>query len=123
MTSTLILSLFVIFVSSLRRKCLMVDMMNNRFLELGAILEPGRPPKTDKAAILIDAVRMVNQLRGEAQKLKDSNSNLQEKIKELKVSLRKFFNQLIDVETSLLVISLLLCLLGQKLLNVLSRKP
>ncbi|CAN1243110.1 Transcription factor ILR3 [Linum perenne] len=58
---------------------------NAGFLELGTILEPGRPPKTDKAAILVDAVRMVNQLRGEAQKLKDSNSNLQEKIKELKV--------------------------------------
>lgn len=56
-----------------------------RFMELGALLEPGRPPKTDKAAILVDAVRMVTQLRGEAQKLKDSNSNLQDKIKELKV--------------------------------------
>lgn len=56
-------------------------------MELGSILEPGRPPKTDKAAILIDAVRMVTQLRGEAQKLKDSNSSLQEKIKELKVNL------------------------------------
>lgn len=56
-----------------------------RFVELGSILEPGRPPKTDKAALLIDAVRMVTQLRGEAQKLKDSNSSLQEKIKELKV--------------------------------------
>ncbi|GFZ07459.1 basic helix-loop-helix (bHLH) DNA-binding superfamily protein [Actinidia rufa] len=55
-----------------------------RFIELGSILEPGRPPKTDKAAILVDAVRMVTQLRGEAQKLKDSNSSLQEKIKELK---------------------------------------
>ncbi|KAG5546380.1 hypothetical protein RHGRI_018532 [Rhododendron griersonianum] len=55
-----------------------------RFIELGSILEPGRPPKTDKSAILVDAVRMVTQLRGEAQKLKDSNSNLQEKIKELK---------------------------------------
>lgn len=65
----------------------MLDIVNHRFLELGAILEPGRPPKTDKAAILVDSVRMVNQLRGEAQKLKDSNSNLQEKIKELKVSL------------------------------------
>lgn len=54
---------------------------------MGSILEPGRPPKTDKAAVLIDAVRMVNQLRGEAQKLKDSNSSLQEKIKELKVTL------------------------------------
>ncbi|TYI96554.1 hypothetical protein E1A91_D01G080900v1 [Gossypium mustelinum] len=55
-----------------------------RFMELGSILEPGRPPKTDKSAILIDAVRMVTQLRGEAQKLKDSNTSLQERIKELK---------------------------------------
>ncbi|KAK6134928.1 hypothetical protein DH2020_031306 [Rehmannia glutinosa] len=55
-----------------------------RFMELGALLEPGRPPKADKAAILVDAVRMVTQLRGDAQKLKDSNLNLQEKIKELK---------------------------------------
>ncbi|KAF9666927.1 hypothetical protein SADUNF_Sadunf16G0279600 [Salix dunnii] len=58
--------------------------MLTRFIELGSILEPGRTPKTDKAAILVDAVRMVTQLRGEAQKLKDSNSSLQEKIKELK---------------------------------------
>ncbi|KAG6387394.1 hypothetical protein SASPL_152581 [Salvia splendens] len=60
------------------------DRLNDKFMELGALLEPGRPPKTDKAAILVDAVRMVTQLRSEAQKLKDSNSNLQEKIKELK---------------------------------------
>ncbi|KAK6132961.1 hypothetical protein DH2020_033252 [Rehmannia glutinosa] len=60
------------------------DRLNDKFIELGALLEPGRPPKTDKAAILVDAVRMVTQLRGESQKLKDSNSNLQEKIKELK---------------------------------------
>lgn len=55
------------------------------------MLEPGRPPKTDKAAILGDAVRVVNQLRGEAQQLKDSNGDLQEKINELKVCLRLFF--------------------------------
>ncbi|CAO2833492.1 unnamed protein product [Amaranthus hypochondriacus] len=60
------------------------DRLNDKFVELGSILEPGRPPKTDKAAILVDAVRMVTQLRSEAQKLKDSNSSLQEKIKELK---------------------------------------
>ncbi|KAK6946840.1 Myc-type, basic helix-loop-helix (bHLH) domain [Dillenia turbinata] len=66
------------------REKLRRDKLNDKFLELAAILEPGRPPKTDKAAILVDAVRMVTQLRGEAQKLKDSNSNLQEKIKELK---------------------------------------
>lgn len=63
-----------------------------RFLELSSILEPGRPPKTDKAAILVDAVRMVNQLRGEAQHLKESSESLQEKITELKVCLSLFFS-------------------------------
>ncbi|KAK7312900.1 hypothetical protein VNO77_37139 [Canavalia gladiata] len=66
------------------REKLRRDRLNDKFIELGSILEPGRPSKTDKAAILIDAVRMVTQLRGEAQKLKDSNLGLQEKIKELK---------------------------------------
>lgn len=67
----------------------------DRFVELGSILEPGRPPKTDKAAILIDAVRVVTQLRGEAQNLKDSNTSLQEKIKELKVRPPFIFNTFI----------------------------
>lgn len=67
----------------------MMDMI--RFVELGSILEPGRPAKTDKAAILIDAVRMVTQLRGEAQKLKDTNQGLQEKIKDLKVRFQVTF--------------------------------
>ncbi|KAK9284616.1 hypothetical protein L1049_023792 [Liquidambar formosana] len=66
------------------REKLRRDRLNERFLELGSILEPGRPPKTDKGAVLSDAVRMVMQLRGEAQKLKESNEDLQEKIKELK---------------------------------------
>ncbi|GFP97278.1 transcription factor ilr3 [Phtheirospermum japonicum] len=66
------------------REKLRRDKLNDRFIELAALLEPGRPPKTDKSAILADAVRMVTQLRGEAQKLNDSNSNLQDKIKELK---------------------------------------
>lgn len=39
----------------------------------------------DKSVILGDAVRMVVQLRDEAQKLKESNNNLQEKVIELKV--------------------------------------
>lgn len=66
------------------REKLRRDRLNDKFMELGSILEPGRLPKTDKAAILVDAVRMVTQLRVEAQKLKDSNAGLQEKIKELK---------------------------------------
>ncbi|MCL7026560.1 hypothetical protein MKW94_012569, partial [Papaver nudicaule] len=60
------------------------DRLNDRFLELGSILDPGRPPKMDKAAILSDAVRMVTQLKSETQKLKETNESLQEKIKELK---------------------------------------
>lgn len=48
-------------------------------------MEPGRAPKTDKVAIINDVIRMVNQARDEAQRLKDLNSSLQEKIKELKV--------------------------------------
>lgn len=61
--------------------------MVSRFTELGALLDPGRAPKVDKAAILVDAVRMVTLLRDEAQKLKESNESLQEKINELKVCL------------------------------------
>ncbi|WOH04229.1 hypothetical protein DCAR_0623638 [Daucus carota subsp. sativus] len=60
------------------------DKLNDKFMELGAILEPGRPVKTDKAAILIDAARMVTQLRSESQKLRETNTELQEKVKELK---------------------------------------
>ncbi|TYG96181.1 hypothetical protein E1A91_A11G307300v1 [Gossypium mustelinum] len=66
------------------REKLRRDRLNEKFMELTSILEPERPPKTDKAAILVDAVRMVTQLRGEAQKLKDSNSSLHDRIKELK---------------------------------------
>lgn len=61
-------------------------------MELGSILEPGRPPKTDKTAILSDAVRMVTQLQNEARKLKESNEELQEKIKELKARFLSYFN-------------------------------
>lgn len=60
------------------------DKLNDRFVELGSILDPGRAPKVDKAAILVDAARMVTHLRDEAQKLKLSNESLQEKINELK---------------------------------------
>ncbi|GAA0174712.1 basic helix-loop-helix transcription factor [Lithospermum erythrorhizon] len=60
------------------------DRLNDKFMELGALLEPGRPPKTDKASVLVDAVRKLTQLRSEIQKLMETNSSLQEKIKELK---------------------------------------
>jgi hypothetical protein len=49
-------------------------------------LEPGKPPKADKVAILSDAARLLEQLRSEAQKLKTSNESLQDSIKSLKVN-------------------------------------
>ncbi|CAA6669412.1 unnamed protein product [Spirodela intermedia] len=52
------------------------DKLNDRFLELLSILEPGRPPKVDKAAILSDAARRLAQLRLEAEKLRESNEAL-----------------------------------------------
>ncbi|CAI9279806.1 unnamed protein product [Lactuca saligna] len=60
------------------------DKLNERFQELNEILDPGRPPKTDKTVILGDAIRRVNQLRDEALKLKESAQELQTKINELK---------------------------------------
>ncbi|KAJ0979564.1 hypothetical protein J5N97_015038 [Dioscorea zingiberensis] len=60
------------------------DKLNDRFAELCSILDPGRPPKADKGAILSDANRLLNQLRLEAQKLKESNEALQVSIKNLK---------------------------------------
>ncbi|KAG9131087.1 hypothetical protein Leryth_024692 [Lithospermum erythrorhizon] len=70
--------------SKASREKLRRDRLNDKFLELGALLEPGRPPRTDKSAVLVDAVRKLTQLRSETQKFKDTNSSLQEKIKELK---------------------------------------
>ena len=55
------------------------------FLELSAVLEPGKLPKTDKVVILSDAIRMVTDLQCEIEKLKESEDDLKEKIKELKV--------------------------------------
>ncbi|XP_031130167.1 transcription factor bHLH115-like isoform X2 [Ipomoea triloba] len=55
-----------------------------RFQELSCVMDPGKPPKMDKSAILSDAVRMVLQLRDEAQKLKESFEDLQEQVNELK---------------------------------------
>ncbi|KAL9686618.1 hypothetical protein QQ045_031011 [Rhodiola kirilowii] len=52
-------------------------------MELGCILEPGRPPKVDKAFILNNAIRLVTQLQEETYK-QESNENLQHKITELK---------------------------------------
>ncbi|PON64111.1 Basic helix-loop-helix transcription factor [Parasponia andersonii] len=54
------------------------------FLDLSSVLEPGRPTKTDKPAILDDAVRVLNQLKSETKELKETNEKLLEEIKSLK---------------------------------------
>ncbi|XP_068645678.1 transcription factor ILR3-like [Aristolochia californica] len=73
------------------------ERLNDRFLELSSIIEPGRPPKSDKAMILSDAARVLVQLRNEAQQLKDANEKLQDSIKDLKAEK----NELRDEKTKL----------------------
>lgn len=60
------------------------DKLNDRFMELSSVLEPDTLPKTDKVSLLNDAVRVVTQLRNEAERLKERNDELREKVKELK---------------------------------------
>ncbi|KAJ0264779.1 Transcription factor bHLH34 [Hirschfeldia incana] len=60
------------------------EMLNDKFMNLSSFLEPTRTPKTDKPAILDDAIRVVNQLRVEAHELKETNQKLLEEIKTLK---------------------------------------
>ncbi|XP_051152943.1 transcription factor ILR3-like [Andrographis paniculata] len=60
------------------------EKLNDRFSELSATLEPGRPVKIDKLAILGDAIRILNELRSESQEYKDMNEKLLEEIKTLK---------------------------------------
>ncbi|CAA7403428.1 unnamed protein product [Spirodela intermedia] len=61
------------------------DRLNDRFVELGSVLDPERAHRqSDKASILSDAARVLGELRNEAQKLKEANEKLQEAIRELK---------------------------------------
>ncbi|KMT16647.1 hypothetical protein BVRB_3g049330 [Beta vulgaris subsp. vulgaris] len=60
------------------------EKLNDSFLNLSSVLEPGRAVKTDKLAILSDAIRVVKQLRTEAEEHKEENKKLQEEIESLK---------------------------------------
>ncbi|GFZ14255.1 basic helix-loop-helix (bHLH) DNA-binding superfamily protein [Actinidia rufa] len=55
-----------------------------RFLELSSLLERERPPKTDKVAVLGDAIRVLNQLRAESREFRETNEKLVEEIQSLK---------------------------------------
>ncbi|XP_075516411.1 transcription factor bHLH104-like [Primulina tabacum] len=60
------------------------EKLNDRFAELSAILEPGRPMKTDKLAIIGDTIRTLGQLKTESQEYSEMNEKLLEEIKTLK---------------------------------------
>ena len=66
------------------REKLRRERLNERFCDLSSVLEPGRPVRTDKPAILDDAIRVLSQLKTEAQELKKTNEKLLEEIKCLK---------------------------------------
>ncbi|XP_062217958.1 transcription factor ILR3-like isoform X2 [Phragmites australis] len=73
------------------------DRLNDRFLELSSVMNPGKQAKLDKANIMSDAVRMLGQLRGEVEKLKESNEKLRKTIEDLKAEK----NELRDEKVSL----------------------
>ncbi|XP_020242417.1 transcription factor ILR3-like [Asparagus officinalis] len=73
------------------------ERLNDRFLQLSSVLDPDRPPRSDKVSILGDAARLLMQLKTEAEQLKESNEKLEETIKELKVEK----NELRDEKTKL----------------------
>ncbi|KAM7466994.1 hypothetical protein LguiB_014556 [Lonicera macranthoides] len=66
------------------RERLRREKLNERFAELSSILEPGRPARSDKLAIMGDAIRVLNQLKTESQEYKEANAKLLEEIKTLK---------------------------------------
>lgn len=67
------------------RERLRREKLNDSFMDLSSILEPGRPAKADKLAILTDAIRVLNQLRSEAKEYEEENKKLMGEIESLKV--------------------------------------
>ncbi|KAL4024789.1 hypothetical protein IC575_013159 [Cucumis melo] len=66
------------------RERLRREKLNDRFLDLSIALEPSRHTKTNKPAILDDAIRVLNQLKNEAEDLKQTNEKLREELENLK---------------------------------------
>ncbi|KAJ6752204.1 hypothetical protein OIU85_002609 [Salix viminalis] len=75
------------------REKLRRDRLNDKFIELGSILEPGRTPKTDKAAILVDAVRMIKELKAEKIELRDEKQRLKAEKEKLEHQLKAMSSQ------------------------------
>ena len=86
-TKHLLNVLYCVLLLHMIKGCNFIAIVRCRFCDLSAVLEPGRPVRTDKPAILDDAIRVLSQLKTEAQELKESNEKLLEEIKCLKVSI------------------------------------
>lgn len=75
------------------------EKLNDSFSELHSVLEPGRPVKTDKVAILNDAIRVLNQLKSESKEYKDMNEKLLEEIKTLKEDKNELREEKVKLKT------------------------
>ncbi|KAG2323439.1 hypothetical protein Bca52824_016652 [Brassica carinata] len=58
------------------RERLRREKLNEKFMDLSSVLEPGRTPKTDKPNILDDAICILNQLKAEKNELREEKPAL-----------------------------------------------
>mmetsp|Transcript_6313 Transcript_6313/g.21729 ORF Transcript_6313/g.21729 Transcript_6313/m.21729 type:complete len:241 (+) Transcript_6313:190-912(+) len=70
------------------REKLRRERLNDRFAQLAQLIDPGKPPKTDKATILTDAARVVSGLRSEGRELRHTNQQLMEELRKLRMQLQ-----------------------------------
>lgn len=78
------------------------EKMNERFLELAKLLEPGKEPKTDKSSILSDALKSVQQLRVENHQLRQLNKFLEERVGQYeKERGQQLYQQSLAIQSSL----------------------
>ncbi|PNH08957.1 Transcription factor bHLH34 [Tetrabaena socialis] len=59
------------------------EKLNERFLDLARLIDPGSEPKTDKSTILTDAIKHVQQTTVENHQLKQLNKFLEERVSTL----------------------------------------
>jgi len=74
------------------------DALNDKFMELSAVLEPGSVPKTDKAKVVVAATALIKKLRDHHHKL----TEMIVKIQSEKTRQQEMNSQLIQEKTTLL---------------------
>ncbi|CAM8905503.1 unnamed protein product [Rhodiola kirilowii] len=66
------------------REKLRRERFNEKILELSSLIDPTRPVRSDKLAILGDTIQILKQLKTEAHELEEARKKLNEEIKNLK---------------------------------------